>query len=80
MVLPSLASDAHVALKRSRPLNEYLLKWFDKWLKGKETGIMDSPPVVIFDRTGKEARFENEYPLARTKWTKFYLRANPAGR
>ncbi len=64
---------------RSRPANEYILRWYDYWLKGIDTGIMDEPPVAICDRATGEWRYENEYPLARTKWTKFYLRANPAG-
>ncbi|OGA45031.1 MAG: hypothetical protein A3F74_10665 [Betaproteobacteria bacterium RIFCSPLOWO2_12_FULL_62_58] len=56
------------------------LRWFDYWLKGIDTGIMDEPPVKLLIRTGGGAmkdykfRFENEWPLARTQWTKFYLK------
>ena len=54
------------------------LRWFDHWLKGIDTGIMDEPPVKLEIRTGGsperyEFRFENEWPLARTQWTKMYL-------
>jgi len=59
-------------------INEYVLRWLDYWLKGIDTGIIDEPPVVIYDRGSDEWRYENEYPLARTKWTKFYLHSNPA--
>jgi putative CocE/NonD family hydrolase len=58
------------------------LRWFDYWLKGIDTGIMDEPPVKLLIRTGGgtskdyQFRFENEWPLARTQWTKFYLRAD----
>ena len=58
------------------------LRWFDYWLKGIDTGIMDEPPIKLLIRTGGgtlkdyEFRFENEWPLARTQWTKFYLRAD----
>jgi predicted acyl esterase len=37
---------------------------------------MDEPPVKLAIRKGKdefEWRYENEWPLARTQWTKFYL-------
>ena len=57
------------------------LRWFDHWLKGIDTGIMDEPPVKLLIRTGGggmkdyEFRFENEWPLARTRWTKFYLKS-----
>jgi predicted acyl esterase len=59
------------------------LRWFDHWLKGIDTGIMDEPPVKLEIRTGGgagryEFRFENEWPLARTRWTKFYLRTKAA--
>lgn len=55
------------------------LRWFDHWLKGIDTGIMDEPPVKLEIRTGGSTkpypfRFENEWPLARTQWTKMYLR------
>lgn len=55
------------------------LRWFDHWLKGIDTGIMDEPPVKLEIRTGGSPapypfRFENEWPLARTQWTRFYLR------
>ncbi len=55
------------------------LRWMDHWLKGIDTGIMDEPPVKLEIRTGGSEkpypfRFENEWPLARTQWTKHYLR------
>jgi len=52
------------------------LRWFDHWLKGLGTGIMDEPPVKLAIRTGGGAfewRHENEWPIARTRWTKLYL-------
>jgi putative CocE/NonD family hydrolase len=59
------------------------LRWFDYWLKGIDTGTMDEPPVKLEIRTGGSTkpykfRFENEWPLARTEWTKFYLRIDRA--
>jgi putative CocE/NonD family hydrolase len=60
------------------------LRFFDYWLKGIDTGIMDEPPVKLQIRTGGgleeyKFRFENEWPIARTRWTKMYLRATAAG-
>jgi uncharacterized protein len=54
------------------------LRWFDYWLKGLDTGIMDEPPVKLEIRTGGTLkrypfRTENEWPLARTQWTKYYV-------
>ena len=54
------------------------LRWFDYWLKDLDTGILDEPSVKLEIRTGGrkgryEFRFENEWPLARTQWTKWHL-------
>lgn len=54
------------------------LRFMDYWLKGIDTGIMDEPPVKLEIRTGGSMkpyafRFENEWPIARTRWTKMYL-------
>jgi len=54
--------------------HELLVRWYDYWLKGIDTGIMDEPPIKIFVMGVNKYRYENEWPLARTKWTKFYLR------
>lgn len=52
------------------------LRWFDHWLKGIDSGIMEEPPVKLAIRHGNdkfEWRHEHEWPLARTQWTKLYL-------
>ena len=80
IVEPETGFWAHVHFLINRPLNEQVLRWLDYWLKGIDTGIMDEPEVAIFDSATGEWRYENEYPLKRTKWTKFYLRSNLTGR
>lgn len=61
-----------------RPLpdeyNETVISWYDYWLKGIDNGIMDKPPIKIYVMGANEWRYESEWPLARTKWTKYYLR------
>jgi hypothetical protein len=62
-----------------RPYASYhdeIVRWYDYWLKGIDTGIMDEPPIKLFVMGVNKWRFENEWPLARTKWTKFYLYPN----
>jgi putative CocE/NonD family hydrolase len=53
------------------------LRFFDHWLKGIDTGIMSEPPVRLLIRKGghgnSEWRFENEWPIARTRWTRLFL-------
>ena len=62
---------------------EYL-KWFDQWLKGINTGVMDEPPITLFVRQYQQPapmymqdkgfwRSEKEWPLARAKNTAMYF-------
>jgi hypothetical protein len=65
------------------------VKFFDYWLKGIKNDVMKEPPVRLEVRQPRDAehptgwwksRFEREWPLARTKYVRFYLDAtNPAG-
>ena len=52
-------------------------RFFDHWLKGIDTGLEQEPPIKLAIRHGDgfEWRYENEWPLARTQWTPFYLDA-----
>ena len=58
-------------------------RWFDYWLKGIDTGIVDEPPLRLFIMGINEWRDEHEWPLARTDWQEWHLRsggnANTAG-
>jgi predicted acyl esterase len=59
--------------------NQQILRWLDYWLKGIDTGIMDEPEIAIYDNGTGKWRYENEYPLARTKWEKYYLHPKTEG-
>ena len=48
-------------------------RWYDQRLKGIDTGIDAEPPINLFVMGANTWRFESEWPLARTQWTKFYL-------
>jgi uncharacterized protein len=50
------------------------LRWYDHWLKGNDTGIMDEPPLSLFIFGAEQWRYEKEWPLPETVWKKFYLR------
>jgi uncharacterized protein len=49
------------------------LRWFDHWLKGIDSGMMEEPRVRIFVMGENCWRDENEWPLARTRYTPYYL-------
>jgi uncharacterized protein len=57
------------------------LRFFDYWLKGIDNGVMQEPPVKLAIRKGRdeiEWRHEQEWPLARTQWTRFYFDLSPS--
>jgi len=50
--------------------------FFDYYLRGIDNGWNKTPPVILNVRHPGERfvlRYENEWPLARTQWTKFFL-------
>jgi putative CocE/NonD family hydrolase len=49
------------------------LRWFDHFLKGKDTGILNEAPVKLFVMGENVWRDEYEWPLARTIYTPYYL-------
>jgi putative CocE/NonD family hydrolase len=51
------------------------LRWFDRWLKGKNEDLSEDAkaPVRIFVMGANIWRSEQEWPLARTQWTHYYL-------
>lgn len=54
-------------------LHDEIVRWYDYWLKGIDTGIMNEPPVKVFV-TGADAWLTGEaWPLPGTQWTKVYL-------
>ena len=52
---------------------EEQLRWYDQRLKGIDNGMDDEPPVHIFVMGENVFRHENEWPLARTQYTNYYL-------
>jgi hypothetical protein len=60
-----------------RPFHEVqdiILRWYDYWLKGIDTGIMGEPRILIFVQGINKWRYETEWPIPVTEWTKFFLR------
>jgi putative CocE/NonD family hydrolase len=49
------------------------LAWFNRWLKGIEPEGEPLAPVNIFIMGADQWRDEQEWPLARTEWTPYYL-------
>ncbi len=54
-------------------LHSEMLRWYDHWLKGIDTGVMDEPPVRYWVMGANEWRTATDWPLPETQWTKLYL-------
>jgi putative CocE/NonD family hydrolase len=50
-------------------------RWFDRVLKGIDNGVMEEPPIRLFVMGENRWRDENEWPLARARYTRVYLRS-----
>lgn len=49
------------------------LRWFDHWLKGSDTGMLNEAPIKLFVMGTNIWRDEYEWPLARAVETRYYL-------
>ncbi|MEE9241067.1 MAG: CocE/NonD family hydrolase [bacterium] len=58
--------------------HEEALRWYDHWLKGMDTGVMEGPPIQLYIRGEDHWRSEEEWPLKRSDWKRFYL-GGPTG-
>ena len=54
-------------------LGDLQFKWFEYWLKGRETGVQDWPAYYLFVMGENRWRGENEWPLKRTRSTSYFL-------
>ncbi len=85
----SYAGEAQFTDDAAIDLTAFQLRWFDHFLKGVDNGVDREPPVRIYVMGGGDAhktaegriyvgghwRDEQEWPLARTVYTPYYLRA-----
>ncbi len=54
-------------------LDAILLRWYDHWLKGIDTGMLAEPPVKLFVMGENRWRDESDWPTTRARETRFYL-------
>ncbi len=52
------------------------LRWFDRWLKGVDNGVDREPALDLFIMGDSAWRQEREWPLARTRFTRYYLHSH----
>jgi putative CocE/NonD family hydrolase len=54
---------------------EVTLSWYDFLFKGAQNDFANGQPVKIFVMGRNQWRFEDDWPLARTRYTKYFLHA-----
>ena len=88
LLAQSNSGEAEFGIDAPLDYNDLRLRWFDRWLKGLDTGVEAMSPVQLFVMGGGDGgrtqagnlyhggrwRNEGEWPLARTRWTNYYLR------
>lgn len=54
-------------------LHDEIIRWYDHWLKGTDTGIVDEPPVRYWLMGANEWRTSQNWPPPETEYVKFHL-------
>jgi predicted acyl esterase len=68
-----LTGPAHLE-RPFRSFHHEILKWYDHWLKGIDTGVMREKPVKFWVMGENKWREASDWPLPETRWTRLYLR------
>ncbi len=55
-----------------------IMRWFDHHLKGRDTGVMEEPPVSIYVQGLDQWRFEEDWPIPQTVTSDYELAENNA--
>lgn len=50
-----------------------LQRWFDYWLRGEDTGIMDEPPVAVWVQEEETWAYEDDFPPPDVEKQVYYL-------
>ena len=75
----SHAGDVDFGVDSAVDLEEVEIRWFDRWLKGEANGADEDAPLRLFVMGINQWRDEHEWPLARTRFTPYYLHSGGSG-
>ena len=57
-----------------------MLRWYDHWLRGMDTRVMEGAPIQLYIHGDDRWRAEKEWPLKRTQWRELFLGGTANGR
>lgn len=69
----SVQGEVDFGPESTRAYNDIRVPWFDYWLKGINTGILEEPPVQLFVMGENRWRSAADFPLPNTRYTEWYL-------
>ncbi len=73
MAQPTKLGEVEFGPSAKIDLTGAILRWFDHWLKGIDTGLMSEPPVRIFVMGANRWRDEADWPPQRAQRVKYFL-------
>ena len=53
---------------------DLMIRWYDHWLKGNDTGMMEEPPIRMYLSGSNQYRYASEWPLPGIDYTPCFLR------
>ena len=78
-VMPRVIGDLDFGPEAALNYFAFAERWFDHHLKDLDTGLMGEAPVRVFVMGANIWRDEQEFPLARTTYTDYFLSASLSG-
>lgn len=73
------ADGDEMAIYNSPEMRRLMLRWYDHWLKGNDTGMLDEDPVTVFVRGADQYRTTSDWPLPHTDYRSLYFNSAHSG-
>lgn len=69
----------HIGVDNDQPIDDLLVAWFDRWLKGIDNGVDQLDPVLLWEYGSEQWVGHREWPDESTRYERIYLSEATSG-
>lgn len=69
----------HIGVRNNQPIDDVLVGWFDKWLKGIDNGIDHIDPILLWEYGSEKWVGHKSWPAENTRHERLYLTGDTSG-
>ncbi|MFC8529961.1 CocE/NonD family hydrolase [Nocardia sp. NPDC057227] len=69
----------HIGSRNDQPIDDLLISWFDRWLKGIDNGVDRLDPVLLWENGSERWAGHDDWPVAGTSYDRLHLTGTRSG-